>query len=359
MKNIKTFVISLSDFPIRTQHIVSECQKHNIDFEFFDAVNGYKLGVIPEEYNKLEFPSKNVKMSKGAMGCAMSHYILWNLIKYLPYEEFLILEDDCIFEDNFWDKFKERYEQLPPNWQMAFVGWIHYGKDIIFSRISDSLSVRIPSATHAYMIKKTAVQTLIESLHPIHSPVDLQLIDKAYPKLDYYVFEPSLVKQKSYLNFNDWNWLSSCYNWDLDLYSVKRKIINPFALMDGWYDLEQHRETSWVWSYPEFEFQSPAIGKIEIVISSIIQNKLRLFINEKEIDSVDIIPGNNTLIIDTGSSNEQLSICRIKGKLESTFIPNQVDSNSKDFRNLGICFHEIRVNPNDLVDFKVYMREIV
>lgn len=347
---MRTFVITI---PSRKKYILEHCQNHNLKVEIFDAIIGNNIGLLPEQYNKLEFPTLNVKLSFGEVGCALSHYLLWNLLKYLPEEEFFILEDDCMFCEDFVNKFKNIYSSLPTDWEMAYVGWIKYGYDIIPIHISEGLSIRIPSATHAYIIKKSALPILINSLHPINSPIDLQIIDKALKKLKYYVFDPSLIEQKSYMNLSDSEWMSSCYNWSADINNLKNSLYRNFNFISGWYNTETDQVNFWKWSKKEFKFICPPMKELLLEFSSIIENKLIVSV-DGTVYLYDVTCGMNKITIPMSNSSSVL----ISGGLQDGYIPCQSDNTSADTRELGICLMNLTMILNDLISIPTNIREL-
>ncbi|MCC2524579.1 glycosyltransferase family 25 protein [Vibrio coralliilyticus] len=94
---MKVFVISLQRSPERREYIKKQLDQLNIDFEFFDAVDGraeppHKLF---ENYNyaKRLWLTSGRMPSKGELGCYGSHYLLWQMCVELN-TPLLIIEDD-------------------------------------------------------------------------------------------------------------------------------------------------------------------------------------------------------------------------------------------------------------------------
>lgn len=350
MKNIRTFVISLKETPARTEYILEQCKLQNINAELFTAINGERLGLTTVLPNKLEHVDREVKLTNGNIGCLLSHLMLWKLLLYLPQNEFLILENDCIFCNGFEGLFDKLYDKLPLDWEMVYVGWIRYGHDVVKSVIAEGISVRIPSATHAYMVKKIALPKLIDSIYPITSPLDLQLIDRILPQLKYYVFDPSLVNQKTYLNFSDAQWLSTNYDWDMDIYKVKRNLIRKFKFLDGWHQEERNQNDIWRWSEDTFTLSIPPQYKTKMKFSSAIENSLTLESDAGHSQTCKIISGNNEI-----EFMNDVGISSFRGKVKIPFIPSQNDPNSKDKRVLGICLKglEIKVTDNQWIPVKI------
>ena len=78
-------------------------------------------------------------------------------MEYLPYGEYLILEDDVELCENFKEKLLDVKSRLPKDWQYCFVGNCCLNKEDSL-QIDDGIiqTVTPPLCTHAYMIKKSA-----------------------------------------------------------------------------------------------------------------------------------------------------------------------------------------------------------
>ena len=58
---------------------------------------------------KWKDPFKNTSINKGEIGCAMSHYKIWQDIIKNNYNHALVVEDDGEFSENFIDKCDKNY----------------------------------------------------------------------------------------------------------------------------------------------------------------------------------------------------------------------------------------------------------
>lgn len=73
----KIFVISLKNSS-RRQNITKQLTSYQIDFEFFDAIDGLKGHALFKHYNsKKRLLIKGYPMTAGELGCFASHYLLW------------------------------------------------------------------------------------------------------------------------------------------------------------------------------------------------------------------------------------------------------------------------------------------
>ncbi len=109
-------VISLKSSHDRRKNF-KEKNEH-IAFEFFDAIDG-KLAKDNSEIIRLI--NKDVVYTDGAIGCALSHYQLWN-ISIDKNEALTIAEDDAIFRFDFFEK-KSQVLQVIKDWDIILWGW--------------------------------------------------------------------------------------------------------------------------------------------------------------------------------------------------------------------------------------------
>ncbi|OOF35810.1 glycosyltransferase family 25 protein [Rodentibacter heidelbergensis] len=99
------YVISLATATHRRAHIKQEFGRHNISFEFYDALS-------PSEHlNQLiqtHLPNlAHAKLSEGEKACFMSHYMLWQkcIDENLPY--IYIFEDDVLLGEDAYQFLEE------------------------------------------------------------------------------------------------------------------------------------------------------------------------------------------------------------------------------------------------------------
>jgi len=331
----RTFCVTLKETPLRKKAFQESAKKAGIEATMFDGILGTRMGLIAKFPNTIECPGGNVMLNERALGCNMSHFILWHVLKYLPDEEFLIFEDDALIEPDFKEKFFPIYEKLPIDWQMAYVGWIRYGNDVPSLMVSEGLSIRIPTATHAYLVKKSVLEELCNCMMPFQSNIDLTIVHRLLPKIRYYVFDPSLVEQRSYLNISDSVWTSLVYDWDTDIYGCKKNLLKDLKLLEGWYPIERNNEEVWRWSQDTFQISIPeSIDSITLLCSTPIENQLTVEVgNEKSEFHLQV--GNNEIIIPTNHSSI------ISGRTAIRFIPSERDEKNHDNRVLGICLKSV------------------
>ncbi len=198
----KIFCLTLKDTPKRKEYAERHFKQNGLEVEFFDGINGAKFGLrttIP--YNDDDPSGPDYFIKQGRIGCLLSHYMLWQTLWHLPYDEILILEDDAFLCENFQERFLEFKKQLPDDWQYVFVGHCCLPPEDYQIKISDNIitTTHPPMCTHAYMIKKSSIPVLLDTNHQAWAAVDIQIQKKTLKILKHYVFLPVLIDQVSLL----------------------------------------------------------------------------------------------------------------------------------------------------------------
>ena len=207
----KIFCLTLKETPARRKYAEDHFKSHGLDVTFFEGIHAKNFGlntVIPFMDDELHRnpnwkpgDSPPYYITQGHVGCILSHYMLWKTLSYLPYDEYLIFEDDVVLCDNFDERFLDYKSRLPSDWQYVFVGhcccpdenWRYKQAENIYT------TSHPPLCTHAYMIKKEATKTLIETNSVAWSHIDIQIQKRTLwdHKLKYYVCIPPLADQIS------------------------------------------------------------------------------------------------------------------------------------------------------------------
>lgn len=210
----KIFCLTLKDTPKRKEYAKKHFEIHGLDVEFFEGINNHKFGLVTTIPYLDDIPNwkpgdYEFYISKGQIGCLLSHYMLWKTLSHLPYEEIIIVEDDVILCDDFKNKFQSFKSQLPNDWQYVFIGYCCLAGNEYQIKVSDNIitTTHAPMCTHAYMIKKSSIETLLDTNHHAWTAVDIQIHKKSLKKLKHYVFIPPLADQVS-TNTTDSNFFS-------------------------------------------------------------------------------------------------------------------------------------------------------
>ena len=182
------FCLTLERRKDRYMEAKEEFERHGIDVEFIYGVDGVTLpqptticpdGTIP---------------SKGDIGCQLSHLAIARLAKQRGYNNYFVFEDDAQMTSTFNTDFEKYIKQLPINWDFIYLGGNHDGG---FKMVSDNMAkIARTYTTHAYGVRSTAIDAIIEVLSAGENKVDVG-IASLHSKFNCYCIRPHLSWQKN------------------------------------------------------------------------------------------------------------------------------------------------------------------
>jgi len=108
--NIPIFIINLKSDINRKLSIINKLEYTNLkNYTIIDAIDGktdldnYNFKIMPDWID----PIFKRKINANEIGCFLSHFFIWKHIVTHNLDMVLILEDDCVFLNNFNDKFEQ------------------------------------------------------------------------------------------------------------------------------------------------------------------------------------------------------------------------------------------------------------
>lgn len=115
-------VINLEKRKDRKENIIKSFAKHRIEnYEFVTAIDGTQLKLTLDIY-KL-FKNNDFGNRVGFIGCALSHYSLWQqLVLNNTHDMYLIFEDDVEIEPGFNDKLEQLQKNITETTDILFLG---------------------------------------------------------------------------------------------------------------------------------------------------------------------------------------------------------------------------------------------
>jgi len=167
----RIYVINLKRRPDKLSNIMNELAKHDllgsipvevipgvdgqseVDDEFL-AANNYKI------YNKWSDPWWGRSISKGEIGCGVTHHKIWEKVKE-GNENILVLEDDVVLESNFFN----RCLKVAPQVQKLDFEFLYMGRKAIFPEKEERLTdlLLIPDYSYwtcAYVVTPKGAEKL-------------------------------------------------------------------------------------------------------------------------------------------------------------------------------------------------------
>lgn len=180
---MKIYVVNLASATKRYQHIDSQLRNLGLAYELFEAVNGVALSaLVMKELCSMEAVQSNPTwLTKGAIGCALSHWGICKKIVANEEEVALILEDDMILPPNFPEILAAIEKQITDNEVVLL--YFQSFKEIIFSQqrkaslagkheLAYPMSLNNLGASGAYVMKKSVAQKFANQLIPIRAAAD-------------------------------------------------------------------------------------------------------------------------------------------------------------------------------------------
>ncbi len=215
---LKNFVISMTSAEQRREHIRREFGKHNIAFEFFDAITP-SIGLDKAITQFVPNLANVNSLSNGEKACFMSHVLLWQkcIDEDLPY--IAIYEDDILLgkdsqyflTNNQWlldifpspnDFFILRFETM-----LMKIGEKPF-KHIPCSSSNTPYKLNILTSTHygaaAYIVSQASARYLLNLVRelPVHhlKPLDHILFRRylTVPQLQVYQLNPAIIIQEKF-----------------------------------------------------------------------------------------------------------------------------------------------------------------
>lgn len=187
----KAFYINLKRRPDRD----AEFNSQPVVEELIDHWNLERFEGVDEE------PPKEFTLGRGTWGCYQSHLRILELFAATPeWRNVLILEDDALFADNFYNQFKTLC--APSDWGMIYLGGQPLENCVFSGNVYFYRCTNI-NRTHAYGVSRLYLNKILDGLrdpsHLFSNHVDtvLGILHATIPS---YIAAIRLVKQREGLS---------------------------------------------------------------------------------------------------------------------------------------------------------------
>ncbi|MBN3575766.1 glycosyltransferase family 25 protein [Vibrio neptunius] len=232
---MKIFVISLKRSPERRDYIKKQLDQLDIDFDFFDAVDGRAEPPheLFENYNyaKRLWLTSGRMPSKGELGVYGSHYLLWKKSIELG-EPIIVFEDDAAILPSFPSSLKvvdekiERYGflRLEPKTDKGVLCLKEEGDNFSISFMTNNYG-----GLRCYAISPGAAKKLVSNSERWCMPVDNYVGSLYLHDMPSYILSPAVVENPQEFATTIQLGEESKATWyrkpTRELYSLYRKII--------------------------------------------------------------------------------------------------------------------------------------
>lgn len=181
-ESTQLYVINLQRSRSRMEHFQKSLSSSdlNIGFQRVEAVDHKSMDiqkyVSPEAFAELRqnerrgYRERHYELTRGAVGCYMSHLKAWAMFSESPYSIAIVCEDDATFHPGIRKKLSKNLLHIPDDWDLVLLGYFCI-------RCSDRrkyIKVRRFHGTHGYIIRKQAARRLVSdpSILPITQQID-------------------------------------------------------------------------------------------------------------------------------------------------------------------------------------------
>ena len=169
-KNI--YVLNLKKRKDRLEHIEKELKKINCNnYHIFEAVDGNEI-------------KNNTKLKNGMFGLIKTYLNLHVELTKKNYTDVLIIEDDCVFCENFNNLLTKYYTEIPSNWDFIYFGANHNyhigGKTETINK--EVVKLNNSYSAHCVLFKRKVFDDLISKLidFTIENDVMMSHLQKKY-----------------------------------------------------------------------------------------------------------------------------------------------------------------------------------
>lgn len=203
-KQIPIIVINLKKNTHKKNRMITMLNKLNVEYSFLEAVygNGLSDKALNQIYNPKHSIDKKVKiLVKNEIGCALSHFNIYQQMLDNNIDKMIVLEDDTIIGQDFIEALKV-IKFLPKNWELFLLGYAANTKDSILCNVNVPLlnnptafKVGVPlkraGGTYGYIINQSGAKKLLTYKNTLYQAIDLYTCNRHFVNI--YVLTPRVV----------------------------------------------------------------------------------------------------------------------------------------------------------------------
>jgi len=201
---MQIFVINLKKDSDRRRKISQQLDSLGVVFSFFEGVNGRELK--DEELLSAYKPKRSIDKSKrlltqGEIGCALSHFNIYQKMLDENIDRAIVLEDDAVIGKNFLEAI-DVVAHLPCNWEIFLLGYsssreipCNFKLDLVGNStvFNVGISPKSRGCLHGYVISKSGAERMLSYKDSLYQPIDMYTAD--YRMINSYVIYPRVVYQ--------------------------------------------------------------------------------------------------------------------------------------------------------------------
>jgi GR25 family glycosyltransferase involved in LPS biosynthesis len=171
-------------------------EERGVEAEFFYGIHAPKLGIGTSLTYEVDNPGSNFNIGAENVGCWLSHRALWAACLLLPEDMFFIVEDDAVFPPD-WRKRVDDAIRDAGDFDILCVGSCCAADKPATHVAGNVYEVRYPFCTHGYIVRKSALHTLIRTQDEarLYAPIDISVVFHSLPHLKTRTVKPRILDQ--------------------------------------------------------------------------------------------------------------------------------------------------------------------
>lgn len=206
--NFDVYLINLGRNKDRLQHFVAQMQRSDLRFKTiyrYEAVNGKALDIKPPmtsekaykeitDAEKHGFRTKHYQLTRGAIGCYLSHLNIYKMFLQSGRNYLLVFEDDVVIVPDVYKRLNAALRVIPKGWDIVLLG-CHC---IVCQKHETFSATRRFFFTHAMLISREGAQKIVAHLdgRPIEQQIDAVLSNMSEKDmLSIYCLNDPIVRQ--------------------------------------------------------------------------------------------------------------------------------------------------------------------
>ena len=173
------FVISLPGSTTRQEAIAAQLDRHALAFTWLEGINGRQLSeAAVREVCSAERAEHAIgrQLSRGEVGCALSHLKVYQTILDEVLDLVLVLEDDAALSENFAEELAQICTAIDWNDnELVLLSHIQKYTDWGALRVAPGLRLVRPVTAYngnGYLITRPGAKKLLTELRPVYQPAD-------------------------------------------------------------------------------------------------------------------------------------------------------------------------------------------
>lgn len=193
---MKVYCINLKRSTERRAKMEVELGKTSLPYEFIDAIDGRAMSdkEIKRVYSNIRtLFRRGLPMTRGEIGCVLSHLLFYDKVLAGEDEIALVLEDDVILYDGAQQAFEKVAEFLSRTKEPTIVEFPGVARDLKVAKGDELVRVRSAQGTYAYAVNKAGAKLLKKAFTPVCMPADFYRYLIRHFGLNYWVYPKMVV----------------------------------------------------------------------------------------------------------------------------------------------------------------------